>query len=258
MAEIEEEKGTEVEEPTLTLEEQMEAIKTQLAEANERATAAEARAEEKEEGFKTLQRRLSKQKPIPQVSTSGTTQALHEMIGALEAQARETGELSPATQAKLNAARQQMAMAEQQAAYERQDVITNGVIADLRDELEEAGIDPDSPQCDGIWDSIKIAKASDGDRGASGYFETAKNRASRIIKSAEPKKEKVEPELDEDDPRVQAAALKLFKKNPAFKTHEGTPSGASGSDDEFLKRFNTGELNSPEDKKRAKKILSNL
>jgi len=245
MAEKEEGKETEPQlepEPTLTPEEQMEALTTQVAEANAAKEKAEALAEEKEKGFKRLQRQLSeKKKATPQVSTSGTARAIQASIDAIEEQAREAGEISPTTQAKLNAARQQLAMMEQQAAYERQDAITDGVIADLRNEFEEAGVDPDSPQCDGVWDSVKIAKMSDGN------FDTAKSRASRIIKSAEPKKEekKAEPEseeLDINDPKVQVGLRKLLEKEGKLKTHEGSPSGASGSDAEFKKGLGDGSI----------------
>lgn len=255
MAEKEEGKVTEpeVKEPTLTPEEQMEAMKTQLAEANTAKEQALALAEEKEKGFKSVQRQLSAKKTTVPQSTSPQVQATQELISAMETQAREAGDMTPATQARLNAARQQLATAEQQAAYERQDAVTTGVTNDLRNDLIEVGIDPDSVQCDGVWDAIQIASMSDG------KFDSAKKRASRIIEGTKkPAEKKEDAELPEDDPRVQTAARKLFEKSPAFKTHDGSPSGASGADDEFIKKFSAGEYNSTDDIKRAKEILSKL
>jgi len=160
-------------------------------------------------------------------SSRGMADALKSTIGVLESQVSEMGEVSPATRTKLAETKQHLANLEQQAAYERQEAITSGVKADLRKELDEAGIDPDSIQCDGIWDAIQIADMSDGN------FDGAKGRATRVIKSAKSKEEKKavkpeEEELSEDDPRVQKALLKAMEKNPAFKTHDGTPSGAGG------------------------------
>ena len=183
------EKGTETikdTEPTPTPEEQMEALKTQLAEATERATTAEATAEEKTQGFKSIQRQLSeKQKTIPQ-NSSAQAQATQEVINAMEAQLREAGDISPATQAKLTTARQHLASAEQQAQWERQDAVTTGVVNDLRNDFIEAGIDPDSAQCDAVWDAIRLAKIDDGN------FDSAKSRATRVIKSVKPKEVKAE------------------------------------------------------------------
>ncbi len=215
MAEEVEEKVTE--EPTLTPEEQMEALKTQLGEANEATKQAQALAEEKEKGFKSLQRQLSEKKVIPQ-SSLPQAQATQELISAIENQVREAGDtMSPTTQAKLNAARQQLAAIEQQAAYEKQDAITLGVAADLRNELIDAGIDPDGSKCDGVWDAIQIAKMSDGN------FDNAKKRTSRIIKNI--KKEEPKKEEPSDD-AVQVAARKILEKEGKLKTHDGGPSGA--------------------------------
>ncbi|KKN25866.1 hypothetical protein LCGC14_0880530, partial [marine sediment metagenome] len=149
----EKEKGTEPTkepEPTPTLEEQIEALTTQVTEATERATVAEATAEEKTQGFKSIQRQLSeKQKTVPQ-NSSAQAQATQELISAMEAQAREDGTMTPTTQAKLTTARQHLATVEQQALYERQDAVTAGVKNDLRNDFIEAGIDPDDSKCDGV------------------------------------------------------------------------------------------------------------
>ena len=218
MAEEVKEKVTE--EPTLTSEEQMEALKTQLGEANEATKQAQALAEEKEKGFKSLQRQLSEKKVIPQ-SSLPQAQATQELISAIENQVREAGDtMSPTTQAKLNAARQQLAAIEQQAAYEKQAAITLGVAADLRNELIDADIDPDDSKCDGVWDAIQIAKMSDGN------FDNAKKRTSRIIKNI--KKEEPKKEEPSDD-AVQVAARKILEKEGKLKTHEGTISGGGGS-----------------------------
>jgi len=157
-------------------------------------------------------------------SSQGMADALKSTIGVLESQVSEMGEVSPATRARLAETKQHLANLEQQASYERQEAITSGVKADLRRELDEAGIDPDSIQCDGIWDAIQIANMSDGN------FDGAKGRTARIIKSAKPEEDKKEvkpeEELSEDHPIVQRALLKAMGKNPAFKIHEGRPTGA--------------------------------
>lgn len=239
---------------TLTPEEQMEAYKTQLTEANEATKQAQALAEEKEKGFKRLQRQLSeKKKATPQASTSGTARALQEMIGAIEAQAGEVGELSPVTQSKLNAARQQLAGLEQQAVYERQEAVTNQYRDSFIAKIEATGLDPDDEKFDRVWNIFDRAEDRKGVPG----FEQAEKRLDRILKSAEPKKEepKKEPELAEDDERVQVAARKLLEKEGKLKTHEGTPSGASGSDADFKKGLGDGSI--PLDKvnmERAKKL----
>ena len=228
MAEKVKEQETEVEEPTPTPEEQMESLKTQLAEATEKATTAEAVAEEKTKGFKRIQRQLSeKQKIVPRASTSGTAQALQEVISAMEAQASEAGEMNLATQTKLTLARQHLATVERQAAYEKEDAITAEVTVDLRNELIEAGVDPDSAQCDTVWDAVRIARMDNGN------FDSAKSRSGRIIKNAKPKEDTVEVKPEDEEKRINdladAKALEILKKTPGFKTHEGVPSGSTGT-----------------------------
>lgn len=208
---------------TLTPEEQMEAIKTQLTEAEERATTAEAKAEEKEKGFKSVQRQLSEQKLAPpKTSTSGTAQALQEVIGALEAQAAEVGELTPTTQAKLNAARQTLAIVERDAVFERQETVTSGVIADLRNKFEAIGEDPDDPKFDSIWDAVQIAKLSDGN------FDRAKGRAERILRVVKPPEDKKPEEPKLTDEQKEKVARKWKEEHGELKTHEGIPSGTGG------------------------------
>lgn len=242
MAEKEKGKETppaEVEAPeveTPTPEEQMETLRTQLTEANTAKEQALALAAEKEKGFKSVQRQLSAKKVIPPSSTP-QAQATQELISAIESQVREAGDtMSPTTQAKLNAARQQLATIEQQAAFERQDAVTAGVADDLRNDLIEVGIDPDDSKCDGVWDAIQIAKMSDGN------FDSAKKRASRIIKSAKPE-EKKEPEPTEE--QVQVAARKILEKEGKLKTHDGTPSGGGAKtykSEEVLKTLDNATM----------------
>lgn len=229
---------------TYTQEEVDAQLKEQYDKINARLSEKGARIRELE------------QKVVPKVSTSGTAQALQEMIGAIEAQAREVGgEISSATQVKLNAARQQLAMVERDAVFEKQEVVTNQVIVDLRSKCEDAGEDPDDPKFDSVWDAIQIAKLSDGN------FDRAKSRTDRILKQVKPPEDKKgaepkEPELT--DEQTERVVRKWKDKHGELQTHEGAPSGASGSDDEFIKKFSTAEKNSPEDIKRAQKILSNL
>ena len=232
MAEKEKGKETEPEiapeveaEQTLTPEEQVEAIKTQLAEAEERAIAAEAKAEEKDKGFRTIQQQLSKKTATPSVATSGTARALQEMIGAIEAQAsEEVGGITPATQAKLNAARQQLVAVEQQAVYERQEAITSDFRNNFNAKIEAAGLDPDDDKFDRFWTMVERAEDKLGVPG----FEKADKRLDRILETTKPSEEKkAEPKLTPE--QEEKIARRWKEKHGELETHEGTPSGASGS-----------------------------
>ncbi len=114
---------------------------------------------------------------------------------------------------------------EQQAQWERQDGLTAAATNDLRNDFIEAGIDPDSAQCDAVWDAIRLAKIDDGN------FDSAKSRATRVIKSVKPKEVKAEVKLEDEEKRIsdmaEAKALEILKKTPGWKSHDGEPSGGS-------------------------------
>ncbi|KKN11724.1 hypothetical protein LCGC14_1023520, partial [marine sediment metagenome] len=125
-----------------------------------------------------------------------------------------------------------------QAQWERQDAVTTGVVNDLRNDFIEAGIDPDSAQCDAVWDAIRLAKIDDGN------FDSAKSRATRIVKSAKPK-EKVEVKPEDEEKRIEAKALEILKKTPGWKNHEGAPSGGGAKtykSEEVLKTLDNATM----------------
>ncbi len=103
-------------------------------------------------------------------------------------------------------------------------------------------------------DEAKSVKAAFEKGSKSGDF----SRMYYHLGKVKSKPKEVVPEPVIDDEAVQVAARKILEKEGKLKTHDGMPSGASGSDEEFIKRFSVGELNSPEDIKRAQEILSKL
>ena len=187
-------------EPTLTSEDQTEELKTQLAIEKTAREKAEALATEKEKGFKRIQRQLSTSKKVtPRTPTSGTAQTIQGVIDVLEAQAAEVGDIPPATQAKISGLRQQLAMAEQQAVYEKQEAITS----DFRErgiaKIEAAGFSPDDERFDRYQTMLDRAEDKLGVPG----FERAEQRLDHILETAKPKvetkEEKPKPKLPPND-----------------------------------------------------------
>ena len=259
--------------PEPTTEGTQPAVQSPEGELDKKFADMEQKFEEKWVGkYKGLQgvikdrnkeiRRLKQKDTIqPQASTTHLD-TLKLMAGNLEALSSEGGITSPNT-AKI---KQMIHDEEQNIAYTKQVDAWQGKCAEERntieDMVEKAGIDIDDERLYSAWDKFDIAMYQ------TGKFDAAKERFGTILNKIKPKEEsedkKVEAEKKEDKPkvtdeeRIEAKALELLKSNPAFKTHDGSPSGAGSSDDEFIKKFSTGELNTPDDIKRAQEILNKL
>jgi len=124
------------------------------------------------------------------------------------------------------------------------DVNTQRRVIQLKEDIKELGVDPSDPRLN------EVAK---GARGIEDLERRLRKEALNIAKG-DSKRGSVDNKLDELNTEIAN-----LKKRLGEVGNEGLPpqSGSvNSSDSAFLERFNSGELNSPADIKRAQKIIS--
>lgn len=183
-------------------------------------------------------REASKQSP-----TSNTV-----LKGMLELAENEYGD-NP----KVVLLKQQLAQEEERMALETQKQQWEAFGLSERGKLDakirETGQDPDDPKFDTVYDVFEQGYYMTGPVG----FEKAGKRLERILGSTTPSTPKPKESEDERIKRLaEEMANSILEEKGLLNTDVNLPSGASASDEEFMRKYGRGET---DDHKRAFEIL---
>jgi hypothetical protein len=230
------------------------------------ALIAQAKAEVEAEWQKKYQglqkvvskkdRELQKYKQ-PEVSPTQTPntnlEAMKLVVSDLEARDAELGTVNP----RIAQIKQMIDEEEKRQVYEQQVVGWQRTVESAREkieaQIEDAGLDPNDPKLDSVWDKFDIAAYQ------TGNFDAVNKRLERVLKSVKPKEEKEpvgEKDLEEKVKKLAEEEKKKWLIEQGYLSSDvGPPAGAMGDDAEFLKRYSAGEEN---DHKRAKELLDKI
>ncbi len=245
------EKGTETEQKTPTPEEQLVTLQAELDKERGERTKLVQFAEEKEKGFKSLQRELSERdKKLSSFS------ALHEEIQAT----REDQKLLAAYVASLagrteddfeqakgnkDALLKQLEEKEKQRTVVKQQKELQERAESIRQRVESLGYTPDTEEYHEIRNLVR-----------NGDFEYAELKVKKIEekrnvgnKEPETKPESKETEEQRIERLAKAMYQKMLEDKGLLTSDAGTPSQGVSSYAEAAKKYAAGEISSEEFKK---------
>jgi len=206
---------------TQALTPEMEAA---IAEAEKRGYGqAQEEIERKETVIKRLQgeRKERRQQPTPQFQSTDDTRALEFMIEAEKQRENESGVPSPLRpNLEAEVGRRRQASIQQKMWQDWQGEVQSQQDTLIK-KLEDAGVDPDSPEAIPVWESFAMARQH-------GDFSFANKKADSLI--GKPKKEtKGEKKGGEEEIDEEKVRQYLEREHPSWlKSETGGPSGIGG------------------------------
>lgn len=200
--------------------EQQTQIEALIAEAEEKGYGkSQEEIERKEKVIKRLQGERS-QKVTTRETTipSDDSLLLQTIIADMKAKEVEDGEVNP----RRVILEQELVNRQQRTETARFEAFKQGKIAEeesgIKQQIIDAGDDPDDEKFDRTWDAFKLAKV-DGD------FSDAHTRVDRILKEVKPEEKKEKGELTDEE--KEEIARSYLEKTGKLKSDTGGPS-ASG------------------------------
>lgn len=204
-------------EPTPTQKEDVETLKAELAKTK-------ALAEEKEKGFKTLQREIAKLKRQPQTEQSPVTKSI---VNELDNLSKSTYSDDPAAQARISVLKNQLADEERKALVSRQQAQIDTKREELYDQLREAGLDPTDESITADLENALDDEMWMGD----GSFKRADRQLKKILKNVKPSevKEKVDTKKPETEAQLrERIEREVLEKHGLLKPEKANPSSVHG------------------------------
>ena len=221
--------------PAPESKEDIDAVRSQLQEALNKAKEAEDGKKKAEEEAKKHHKVATEQgRELKRLRESQLPPTQPTSLVPLKAMADELERLSqssyaedPAAAARLASIRKQIADEEMRQLVESREGITKTWREKLEKQIADSGLTPEDSQFEDVWDAFDIAYSVDG------KFERAERKLNRILKERKSVEEKKAPEAqpketeEEMEKRIEAKVLKKFNLLPTSTT------GPSGSEPVF-------------------------
>ena len=187
---------------------------------------------EKDKAYQGIQRVVSKKvEEIEGLRTQATestggvdTSALEFMLKdkRLQSQYGDADPMIPVLEAEITKRKNIATQKQQYQSWHTWKTTEKGKRRQL---ITDAGENPDDEKFDRVWDAFNI-----GVNSAEGDLSEADKRVARILGTGTPKAgAKPEDEEKRISDLVDVELLARLKKTPGFKTHEGVPSGSTGT-----------------------------
>lgn len=227
-----------------------ESVEDRIAKLEEAVKTADAKADEKDKGFRTLQQKYDKL--YKQQSEPGKNDSTRLMLDEIERLGSSVYSDDSNAQARISTLKAEIGRIEQAAQYNtkmrEQQQIAGDKRVELEDKIREAGGDPEDIKFDGVWDSWELSSLADG------KFERADTRLDKILKVKPAETKPVETE-DKIRERIERETLEKYKLTSPEKTR---PSAAGKNIPTKMEDFREWVKEHPDEYRESKKEVDEM
>lgn len=201
--------------------EQQTQIEALIAEAEEKGYGKSEKELKRKEGVILSLQEEKRRKATTRESTipQDDSVLLQTVIDDMKAKEAEDGEVNP----RRAILEQELVNRKRRTEVAQFEAYKQGKIAEeesgIKQQIIDAGEDPDDEQFDRTWDAFKLAKV-DGD------FSDAHKRVDRILDKVKPKEKETKGELTDDE--KEEIARSYLEKKGSLKSDTGGPSAGGG------------------------------